>query len=173
MQPFLSESKGPPHTEERPKPALDCESKTTGHLTLPILSVSQLCCPSWPRTNASGHDESRPASAVSGAVRKLSPPSCFPACLVIPGPGGGAPEDPYRSPLAVYFFLLVAGFKPKTLHQRVDLGIVISISELEGQLWLLTGLVGLARNRDRYAGFFPPHTYPQLTVPFTLREEKK
>ena len=40
MQPFLSESKGPPHTEERPKPALDCESKTNGHPTLPILSVS-------------------------------------------------------------------------------------------------------------------------------------
>ena len=40
MQTFISESKSPPHTEERPKPALDCESKTNGHPTLPILSVS-------------------------------------------------------------------------------------------------------------------------------------
>ena len=125
MQRFLSQSKGPPRTVERPKPALDCESKTNGYPTLPILYVSELCHPAWPRTNAAGCDESRPASEVSGAVGKLSSPSCFPACLVIPGPGGGASEDPYQSPLAVYFFFLVAAIKPKALHQTVDLEFVI------------------------------------------------
>ena len=75
VQPFPSERKGPPRTEERPKPVLDCESKTTGHPTLPMLSVSQLCHPAWLQTNASGCDESRPASEVSGAVGKLSSPS--------------------------------------------------------------------------------------------------
>ena len=60
MQPLLSESKGPPRTEERPKPALDCESKTTGHPTLPILPVSQLSRPAWPRTKAGGRHETRP-----------------------------------------------------------------------------------------------------------------
>ena len=75
MQTFLSESKSPPHTEERPNPALDCESKTNGHLTLPILTVSQLCRPAWPRSNAAGSDESRPASEMSEAVGKLSSPS--------------------------------------------------------------------------------------------------
>ena len=74
-QTFLSESKSPPHTEERPKPALDCESKTNGHPTLPILTVSQLCRPAWPRSNTAGSDESRPASEMSGAVGKLSSPS--------------------------------------------------------------------------------------------------
>lgn len=76
MQPLLSESKGPPRTEERPKPALDCESKTTGHPTLPILPVSQLSRPAWPRTKAGGRHETRPASEGSGAVGKLASPSC-------------------------------------------------------------------------------------------------
>ena len=37
---FISESKGPLHTEERPKTTLECDSKTAGFLTLPVLSGS-------------------------------------------------------------------------------------------------------------------------------------
>ena len=81
---FISESKGPPRTEERPEPTLDWDSKTTGPPTLPVLPGSQLCLPAGPRTNAAGREEMRPASKVPGVVGKLSSPSCFLDCLMIP-----------------------------------------------------------------------------------------
>lgn len=82
---FISEGRGPPRRPgERPKPGQDWESKSTGLPTLPVLCVSQLSRPAWPRTNAAGREETRPASKVSGAVATLSSPSCFLDCLVIP-----------------------------------------------------------------------------------------
>ena len=81
---FISGSKGPPRPEERPEPTLDWDSKPTGLPTLPVLPGSQLSLPAGPRTNAAGREEMRPASKVPGAVGKLSSPSCFLHCLMIP-----------------------------------------------------------------------------------------
>ena len=157
MQPFICESKGPPRTEERPKPTLDCDSKTTGHLTLPMLSVSQLSRPAWPRTNAAGCDETRPASEVSGAVGKLSSPSCFPNCLVIPRPGTGRPRTLIDHLLQFLSYSRLPASNPKPSIKRWTWKLRFSISDLEGGLWLLTPLVSLAKNGERSAGIFPLH----------------
>ena len=157
MQPFICECKGPPRTEERPKPALDCDSKTTGHLTLPMLSVSQLSRPAWPRTNAAGRDETRPASEVSGAVGKLSSPSCFPNSLVIPRPGAGHPRTLIDLLLQFLSYSRLPASNPKPSIKRWTWKLRFSISDLEGRLWLLTPLVSLARNGECSAGIFPLH----------------
>lgn len=65
MQPFICECKGPPRTEERPKPALDCDSKTTGHLTLPMLSVSHCLL------------QLGPGQTPLDAMRRGRPPKCL------------------------------------------------------------------------------------------------
>ena len=113
--------------------------------------------PAWPRTNAAGRDETRPASEVSGAVGKLSSPSCFPACLGIPPPGAGRPRTLIDHLLQFLSYSRLPASNPKPSIKWWTWNLRFSISDLEGRLWLLTPLVGLARNRERSAGFFPPH----------------
>ena len=145
-----------------------CQSTTSS-----TTSTDTLSRPAWPRTNAAGRDETRPASEVSGAVGKLSSPSCFPACLGIPPPGAGRPRTLIDHLLQFLSYSRLPASNPKPSIKWWTWNLRFSISDLEGRLWLLTPLVGLARNRERSAGFFPLHGYLQCTMPSTRREEKE
>ena len=64
-----------------------------------------------------------------------------------------------------------SGFKPQTLHQMADRE--FGISDLEGQLWLLTALVGVTRNRERSDGLLLLYGYLHRTMPSARREDKE
>ena len=61
-------------------------------------------------------------------------------------------------------------------EEEIDIQAILNcmshnISDLEGQLWLLTARVGVARNRERSDGLFPPHGYLRRTMPSARRED--
>lgn len=115
---FISESKGPPRTEERPEPTLDCDSKTTGLPTLPVLCGSLI--------------QLGPGQTPLDARRCGRPPKCLgrwgscpPLAAFSTASWARDPLEGHLRPLIDHllrfsFFGLADGFKPQTLHQTAD-----------------------------------------------------
>ena len=62
---------------------------------------------------------------------------------------------------------------PKPSIKRQTGNLRFNISDLKGQLWLLTALVGVVRKRERSDGLFPLHGYLHRTMPSARREDKE